>query len=149
VVPAALDASEPPGSPAAPDEAEFSTAVSVWILDDDPVALESLQGQLAAWGADVTAYTRPEDLLARLHAGVPLPHWILTDDMLGASLFGLETAQTLSRQFGFGKVCLITGNTAPARLAELRSSRFPVIVKPAKPEQIFAVIAAAGVAAGS
>jgi hypothetical protein len=94
VVPAALDASEPPGSPAAPDAAEFSTAVSVWILDDDPVALESLQGQLAAWGADVTAYARPEDLLARLHAGVPLPHWILT------------------------------GNTAPARLAELRSSRF-------------------------
>jgi hypothetical protein len=82
-------------------------------------ALESLQGQLAAWGADVTAYARPEDLLARLHAGVPLPHWILT------------------------------GNTAPARLAELRSSRFPVIVKPAKPVQIFAVIAAAGVAAGS
>ena len=140
VVPAA-DASEPIGVPAAADAPALSTAVSVWILDDDPTALESLQGQLSAWGAEVTAFSRPDDLLARLRAGGSLPHWIVTDDMLGASLSGLETAQILSRQFGFGQVCLITGNTAPARLAELRSSGFPVIVKPAKPEQLFAVIA--------
>jgi hypothetical protein len=60
--------------------------------------------------------------------------------MLGASLSGLETAQILAQQFGFAKVCLVTGNTEPVRLAELRSSGFPVIVKPAKPEEIIAVI---------
>ncbi|HKR34628.1 MAG TPA: hypothetical protein VJT10_07310 [Steroidobacteraceae bacterium] len=101
------------------------------------------------WALPMVASSVPRTALSSAIMGVLLPHWILTGDMLGASLSGLETAQTLSRQFGFGKVCLITGNTAPARLAELRSSRFPVIVKPAKPEQIFAVIAAAGVAAGS
>lgn len=118
----------------------FRTSASIWILDDDQIALEGMQEQLSAWGASVIAFARPEDLLTELRAGTPLPHWILSDDMLGASLSGLETAQILSRQFGFGKVCLITGNTEPARLAELQSSGFPVIVKPAKPEQLIAVI---------
>ena len=68
------------------------------------------------------------------------PNWILTDDMLGSALSGLETAQVLSTQFGYGKVCLITGNTEPRRLAELRSSGFPVVVKPAKPETLISVI---------
>jgi signal transduction histidine kinase/CheY-like chemotaxis protein len=125
---------------AAPIAASFRTSASIWILDDDQIALEGLQEQLAAWGASVTTFARPEELLAKLRAGVPLPHWILSDDMLGASLSGLETAQILSQQFGFGQVCLITGNTEPARLAELRSSGFPVIVKPAQPEALIAVI---------
>jgi hypothetical protein len=38
-----------------------------------------------------------------LRAGTPVPQWILSDEMLGASLSGLETAQILSQQFGFGK----------------------------------------------
>jgi two-component system, sensor histidine kinase len=118
----------------------FRTSASIWILDDDQIALEGMQEQLSAWGASVSAFARPEDLLTELRAGTPLPHWILSDDMLGASLSGLETAQILSRQFGFGKVCLITGNTEPARLAELQSSGFPVIVKPARPEELIAVI---------
>lgn len=125
---------------AGPSATTFRTAASIWILDDDQIALEGLQEQLSAWGASVTAFAHPEALLAELRAGTPLPHWILSDDMLGAALSGLETAQILSRQFGFGKVCLVTGNTEPVRLAELQSSGFPVIVKPAQPEELIAVI---------
>jgi CheY-like chemotaxis protein/nitrogen-specific signal transduction histidine kinase len=124
----------------APNAATFRTSASIWILDDDQIAREGLQEQLSAWGASVTAFTQPGELLAELRTGTPLPHWILSDDMLGASLSGLETAQILSQQFGFGKVCLVTGNTEPARLRELQSSGFPVIVKPAKPEELIAVI---------
>lgn len=138
-VPAAADA-DVPLRHTSPSTTTFRTSASIWILDDDQIALEALQEQLCAWGASVTAFARPEELLAELRAGAPLPHWILTDDMLGASLSGLETAQILSRQFGFGKVCLVTGNTEPVRLAELQSSGFPVIVKPAKSQELIAVI---------
>lgn len=116
------------------------TSASVWILEDDPLALESLEEQLRAWGASVTAFTCPEDLLAKLRAGSQLPKWILTDDMLGSALSGLETAQTLSQRYGHGNVCVITGNTDPRRLSELRSSGFPVIIKPADPGKLFALI---------
>lgn len=143
VVPVASDVAgtrDEHARPPLPSAATFRTSASIWVLDDDQIALDGLEAQLSAWGANVTAFTSPERLLAQLRAGTPVPQWILSDDMLGASLSGLQTAQILSQQFGFSKVCLVTGNTEPVRLAELRSSGFPVIVKPAKPEDIIAVI---------
>jgi CheY-like chemotaxis protein len=119
---------------------QFFTDAEIWILDDDPLVVESLCGQLTAWGANVRAFSQPEGLLKTLRTSATLPAWILTDDMLGSALSGLDTARMLSSQYGFGKVCLITGNSDPARLAQLRASGFPIIVKPAQPESLMAVI---------
>lgn len=123
-----------------PDPMEARISANVWILDDDPDVIEAFQEQLASWGATVQAFLQPTELLQALRSGAILPHWILTDDMLGSALSGLETAEIISREFGFCKVCLITGNTEPRRLAELRASGFPVIVKPAQPESLIAVL---------
>lgn len=120
---------------------EFSTACRVWVLDDDPAILEGFQEQLAAWGAKVEVFSDPEVMLGQLRATADLPRWIFTDDMLGTALSGLETAQMLSSNFGFGRVCLITGNTEPKRLSQLRASGFPVIVKPARAEELIAILA--------
>jgi signal transduction histidine kinase len=130
----------PPPAPEILDPMGATLSATVWILDDDPDVIEALQEQLLSWGATVQAFSRPTELLDALRSGAPLPHWILTDDMLGSALSGLETAQILSREFGFCKVCLITGNTEAQRLAELRSSGFPVIVKPAQPELLISVL---------
>jgi two-component system, sensor histidine kinase len=120
---------------------EFSTTCRVWVLDDDPAVLESFQEQLAAWGAKVEVFADPEVMLGQLRATHELPRWIFTDDMLGTALSGLETAQILSSRFGFGRVCLVTGNTEPTRLSQLRSSGFPVIVKPARAAELIAILA--------
>jgi len=127
-------------APESPDPMEARIAANIWILDDDPDVIDAFEGQLIGWGATVQAFLQPAELLEALRSGAVLPHWILTDDMLGCALSGLETAQILSREFGFSKVCLITGNTEPQRLAELRASGFPVIVKPAQPESLIAVL---------
>ena len=119
----------------------FRTAGRVWVLDDDPAILESFQEQLVAWGAQVEVFADPEAMLGRLRATQDLPRWIFADDMLGTALSGLETAQMLSSSFGFGRVCLVTGNTEPQRLAQLRGSGFPVIVKPARAEELIAILA--------
>ncbi len=113
----------------------------MWVLDDDSAILESFQEQLTAWGAKVEVFSDPQVMLDRLRATVELPRWIFTDDMLGTALSGLETAQILSSRFGFGRVCLVTGNTEPTRLAQLRSSGFPVIVKPARAQELIAILA--------
>jgi CheY-like chemotaxis protein len=120
---------------------EFVTTCRVWVLDDDPAILDSFQEQLAAWGAKVEVFSDPESMLGRLRTTAELPRWIFTDDMLGTALSGLETAQILSSSFGFGRVCLVTGNTKPDRLSQLRASGFPVIVKPARAEELIAILA--------
>lgn len=124
------------------DITTFKTSSNIWILDDDPTVVEGIASQLSAWGAHIESFTNPDALLHRLRNGTTLPHWILTDDMLGAALSGLETAQLLSREFGFGRVCIITGNTEPERLARLRSSGFPLAIKPVRPESLMEIIKA-------
>ncbi len=122
------------------DSTAFRTHALIWALDDDPMVLDSLRAQLEAWGARVRTFTRAEDLLATAAGDDARPDWVLTDDMLGTTLSGLQAAQLLARDHGIRNVCLITGNTEPERLALLRASGFAVIVKPATPEQLIAVI---------
>ena len=122
------------------DAGSFRTSSTIWILDDDLDVVEALQEQLCVWGAKVQAFATPAALLERLQSGSEPPHWILSDDMLGEDLSGLETAQELATKYGFVRVCLITGNTEPQRLAQLRSSGFPLIIKPAQPEALIQVI---------
>jgi signal transduction histidine kinase len=127
--------------PAAPfDVTSFRTTARVWILDDDSNVLDGLREQLSAWGAEVEAFQHPTLLLEKLRSGSELPRWIFTDDMLGPALSGLETAQILASEFGFGRVCLLTGNTEPRRLAQLRSSGFPVLLKPAQPDSLVTIL---------
>jgi hypothetical protein len=59
--------------------------------------------------------------------------------MLGAQLSGLDVAQTIVREHAAIRVGLVTGNTEPVRLAQLRASGLPVIVKPATPERLVAL----------
>jgi two-component system, sensor histidine kinase len=125
----------------------FRSSATVWILDDDPMVIDALREQLSAWGANVVTYSRPSDLLRDLRSGTAAPRWILADDMLGAEMSGLEMAEEIAREFANCNVCFITGNTEPQRLQALRSSGFPVIVKPAKPESLISILQMRTVAA--
>lgn len=122
------------------DVTTFRTSARVWLLDDDPNVLDGLREQLTAWGAEVDTFTHPMAMLERLRSRSELPSWIFSDDMLGAALSGLETAQILSSEFGFERVCLLTGNTEQQRLAQLRASGFPVLIKPARAEALVALL---------
>ena len=133
--------------PVVVDTTCFKTSSVIWILDDDLDVVEALREQLLVWGARVQTFSSPEALLEELRSGSEPPQWILTDDMLGSELSGLETAQLLASSFGFVKVCLITGNTEPERLARLRNSGFPLIIKPAQPEALIQVIRDPSIAA--
>lgn len=126
----------PPGA----DPLAFRLDAEVWILEDDPVALEGLEAQLRAWGAAVKPFREPQALLLALRALDRPPRWILTDDMLGQGLPGLELAQQICKEFPGVKVALITGNTEPRRQQQLRASGLPVILKPATPERLVALL---------
>jgi CheY-like chemotaxis protein len=118
----------------------YRSSATVWILDDDPMVVDALREQLSAWGAKVATYSQPSDLLQELRSGIAAPRWIFADDMLGADMSGLEMAEEIAKEFENCNVCFITGNTEPQRLQALRSSGYPVIVKPAKPESLISIL---------
>jgi signal transduction histidine kinase len=122
------------------DPLAFRTTARIWILDDDPTVLEGLQAQLQAWGAKVTAFADPVRMLETLQRQGLKPEWILSDDMLGSALSGLEVARSVAREHPGIRVGLITGNTAPGRIAELVAADVPVIIKPATPERLVALL---------
>jgi signal transduction histidine kinase/CheY-like chemotaxis protein len=119
----------------------FRTNARAWVLDDDLDAREALAGQLAAWGAEVVSFSTAQALLAHLEQGADVPDWLFSDDMLGDGPAGLEFAQDLITKFPIGCVCIVTGNTNPKRLAELQASGLQVLIKPAKPEAVAALLA--------
>jgi signal transduction histidine kinase/ActR/RegA family two-component response regulator len=133
-------------APAAADPLAFRLHAEVWILDDDPVVLEGLEAQLRAWGAAVSTFRDPQAALSALRDAACPPAWLLTDDMLGETLSGLELAGQVHLAHPGVRVALITGNTEPARLAQLRASGHPVIIKPATPERLAALLAGPGAA---
>jgi signal transduction histidine kinase/CheY-like chemotaxis protein len=139
-LPAADAGAEVLSGAATSDPLAFRTTARVWILDDDATVLEGLQGQLRAWGARVSAFDDPTKLLAALQRQGLKPDWVLTDDMLGAQMSGLQVAQAIARDHAAIRVGLITGNTEPTRLAELRASGLPVVVKPATPARLIALL---------
>lgn len=141
-VPAAAEEPSVTPGPVVAETLAWRTSALVWIIDDDDVVREGLQAQLHAWGAQVTAFADPLQLLQALGSAMRRPEWILSDDMLGAGVSGLDLAQAIAGQFTGVRIALITGNTEPARLAQLRASGWPVIVKPATPEQLMALLTA-------
>jgi signal transduction histidine kinase len=140
-VPAATgDGSIEAATAQAADPLAFRLGDKVWILEDDPVAQEGLEVQLRAWGATVQSFREPQAVLAALRDCPAPPDWLLTDDMLGQGLSGLELAQQVRQQFPAVKVALVTGNTEPARQQQLRASGLPVVLKPATPGQLVALL---------
>jgi signal transduction histidine kinase len=134
---AQLDKEIAPSAPAI-NPLAFRLPQQVWLVDDDPIALEGLEAQLSAWGATVRCFRDAPRMLADLREATPPPDWILTDDMLGETLSGLDLARQVLAMAPV-RVALVTGNTEPLRLTQLRASGQPVIVKPAAPEQLIAL----------
>jgi signal transduction histidine kinase/CheY-like chemotaxis protein len=118
----------------------FRTSHRIWIVDDDPGSREALEGQLVAWGARVATYDDPERVLRDYGVVASRPDWLICDDMLGDTLSGLTVADRLRAEFGHENCCILTGNTDPVRLEELRASGFPLLLKPAQPEALIALL---------
>ena len=110
---------------------------TVWLLDDDPAVREALAERLSAWGAQVHRHASLTDLDATLAANLPAPDWLLTDHRLPAG-DGTEAIARVRARWGPVPALLITGDTAPAVMAQLSALAFEVLHKPFRPEALLA-----------
>jgi DNA-binding NtrC family response regulator len=109
------------------------------VVDDDTAVREALSARLQAWGASVSAFDGLPGLRDWLREGHPAPDMLLTDHQIGAGS-GLEVIEALRQQHGALPALLVTGNTAPAQIAQLARSGVPLLHKPFRAEALLAAI---------
>lgn len=119
----------------------------VWAIDDDESVREALKSQLEAWGCEVTLGGAWSDVEARYRHG-DTPDLVLIDDMLGGDETGLDIANRLDERLAHQRIAIITGNTQPARLQEIRESGFQVLLKPTRTQQLWRLVQASSCRGG-
>ena len=144
VVPMVNETAQQNGATADPGQVTEHEAtlagLRVLIVEDDPLVCEAMGQQFQSWGVKAMFVESLEEVRAIAQAGAPIDV-ALIDDMLGKSQTGLQIAQWLSGEFPALRIALLTGNTRPERLAELRQSGIPVLLKPLPPHRLRAVLA--------
>lgn len=117
----------------------------VLVVDDEAAIRQAVTGLLQAHGVSIDAVAgeaEAEAVLARAARGEPPVEVLLCDVRLADGADGLAAAQRLRARFGPGlQVLLITGETAPLRLQQMRNAGLQVLLKPVAADRLLQVLA--------
>lgn len=101
------------------------------LIDDEDLILESLRLVLEQWGWAVIAASSAEDALRQLGRGARRPDVIISDYRLRNGLTGAEAIHDVHAMAGAPiPAIVLTGDTSPDRIREVRRSGFTVLHKP-------------------
>ncbi len=119
----------------------------VLVVDDEPASRQALGGLLQRWNCAVDAVGSIDEAL---HAAAQnRPDLVLCDLDLGPEGDGLALVQRLRAAQGPLRCAYITGGGAPDRLVMARASGDPVLLKPAAPARLRALLAHAATPLGA
>jgi signal transduction histidine kinase/ActR/RegA family two-component response regulator len=137
-----LAASEEPAAVIAPVAAADGLAgLKLWLVEDDPDVREALRLRLCAWGAQVRAFGIAAAAGDAIDASVAAPDLFITDQRLPDGS-GLDLALRLRDRFGRVPVLVVTGDTSPTDVAQLRASDLPVMHKPFASDELLSAVQA-------
>jgi CheY-like chemotaxis protein len=131
---------------AAGDDDEVSAGMFagglVLVIDDEVAIREAMAALLTGWGHEVVTAASGEEILARVVEGGARPDLIICDYRLRAGETGLEVIDSLRSEYNATiPAMLITGDTAPDRLAEARASGLLLLHKPVPNGKLRAAVA--------
>ena len=126
-------------APAAP--ALDLIGLKLWVVEDDPDVREALHLRLCGWGAHVRAFDGAAAAGDAIDAGSAAPDVLVTDQRLPDGS-GLAVAQRLRDRFGRVPVLVVTGDTSPADVLQLRASGMSVMHKPFASDELLAAVRA-------
>jgi two-component system, sensor histidine kinase len=103
----------------------------VVVIDDEPAVLDATLSLLTGWGYDVVAVGGGDEAILRLSADPAKPALILCDYRLRDGESGLVVIERIRAKYSETiPAILITGDTAPDRLAEAKASGLLLLHKP-------------------
>lgn len=101
------------------------------VIDDEASIREAMERLLAGWGHDVIAAGSGDEAVARLASHPVRPDLIVSDYRLRDGETGTEVIERLRSEFNETiPALIITGDTAPDRLIEARTSGLVLLHKP-------------------
>lgn len=103
----------------------------VVVIDDEPAVRDATLSLLTGWGYDVVAVGGGDEAISRLSADPAKPALILCDYRLRDGENGLAVIARIRAEYSETiPAILITGDTAPDRLAEAKASGLLLLHKP-------------------
>jgi CheY-like chemotaxis protein len=115
----------------------------VVVIDDEAAIVDGMKVLLSGWGMDVIGSLSGDDIVAAIHADGRMPDLIIADYRLAGGVIGTEVIERLRRELDPEiPALLITGSTAPERIPEAEAGRHDLLLKPAQPDKLRALISA-------
>ncbi|KAA0679005.1 PAS domain S-box protein [Roseomonas genomospecies 6] len=106
----------------------------VVVIDDEAIVLLSLRTLLEQWGYEVVAAVSGEEAVDLLHGLGRLPDLIIADYRLREGRTGVEAIRDIHGVCGVRvPAVVLTGDTAPERITEIRGAGFRLVHKPITP----------------
>jgi two-component system, sensor histidine kinase len=103
----------------------------VIVIDDESMIRDATRTLLSQWGCEVTLASSGDEAVELLAMSQRVPSAILCDYRLRDEEYGLDAIEKLRMEFCEDiPAILITGDTAPDRIAEIKSSGIPILHKP-------------------
>ncbi len=139
----------PLGQPIAAPSAEINVVhpmtsphrALIVVIEDDPQLLDALCMALEAAGYHVVGAECADRAVKRLQAEGRLPDVVVTDYRLGGGTTGIDALRRLSNATGHTiPGIVLTGDTSPNRLREVKGSGMELLHKPVKAETLIDTI---------
>lgn len=114
-----------------------ATAGRVLVIDDEVQVLQSMRHMLEGWGCEVMLAESARDALKIIALTDVTPQVILSDYRLRDDLNGVDAIAAI-RESVERKIpaVIVTGDTSPARLKEVKGSGFELLHKPVSPDEL-------------
>jgi CheY-like chemotaxis protein len=113
----------------------------IFVVDDEPAIQEGMRSLLAGWGHSVVCAGSGDDMLARAATCRHRPDVIICDYRLRGEETGLQVIERLREEYNDDiPALLITGDTAPDRLAEAVGSGLLLLHKPVANSRLRAAV---------
>lgn len=109
----------------------------IMVVDDDPLITDALSMLLVSEGHDVWVCHSLSRVKSTACENRFLPDLVITDDRLPGSVTSTEVRQTIKGEFDRHiPIIVMTGNTSPERIQELRASGCPLLFKPVGADEL-------------
>jgi CheY-like chemotaxis protein len=131
------NSSSPPSSKSAAD----APRPRLVVVDDDELVLEATGELLTSWGYSVVTASSDPAALARIGEHERSPDLIISDYRLSEGRTGIDVIAQLSAALaGPIPAVIISGNTLPEHLRELRASGHHLLYKPVAPTTLRSLV---------